>query len=117
MRHQKSKKTLDRKTAARKALLMGLIKSLILYEKIRTTESKARVVRPLIEKMVTRARTDSVHNRREIARKLQSKNVIKKMFEVLGPRYKERKGGYTRLVKLPPRAGDGARRAIIEFVK
>ncbi len=116
MRHSKSKKTLDRPAAARKALIKSLLNSLILYEKVKTTEAKARVLRPVIEKLVSRARIDSVHNRREVAKKISAQNVIKKLFEVIGPRFKDRKGGYTRIVKMSRRAGDNAKIALIEFV-
>lgn len=116
MRHQKTTKTLSRKVGPRKALLKNLANSLILYEKIRTTEVKAKTLKPKVEKMVTRAKVDSLHNRREILKTLPTKNAVKKLFEVIGPKYKERKGGYLRITKLEPRKGDGAKMAIIEFV-
>lgn len=116
MRHQKTKKILGRKSGPRKALIKNLANSLILYEKIKTTEAKAKAIRPVLEKMVTRARNDTLQNRREIMKKLPTKNAVRKLFEVIGPRYKERKGGYLRIVKLGERKGDGARMAVIEFV-
>jgi large subunit ribosomal protein L17 len=116
MRHRKHKKTLDRKTGPRQALLKNLTQSLILYEKIKTTEAKAKVLRPLVEKIVTRAKVDSVFNRREIMKKIPTKNATRKLFEVIGPRYRERKGGYLRIIKLSQRQGDGAKMAQIEFV-
>ncbi len=116
MRHQKTKKTLGRKTGPRKALFKNLLQSLILYEKIKTTEIKAKEIKPLMEKMVTRAKNDSLHNRREIMKIIPTKNAVKKLFEVVGPKYKERKGGYLRIIKLNPRKGDGAKMAIIEFI-
>jgi large subunit ribosomal protein L17 len=116
MRHRLNKKQLDRKTGPRKALIKNLVQSLVLYEKIKTTEAKAKVIKPIAEKMLTRAKVDSLHNRREIMRHLPTKNAMKKMFEVLGPRYKDRKGGYLRIVKLGERKGDGAKMAQIEFV-
>ncbi|MFC1622494.1 50S ribosomal protein L17 [Patescibacteria group bacterium] len=116
MRHQKTKRTLGRKTAPRKALLKNLLNSLVLYEKIKTTEIKAKEIKPLMERIVTRAKVDSLHNRREIMKKLPTKNSVKKLFEVLGPKYKTRKGGYLRIVKLGERKGDGAKMALIEFV-
>lgn len=116
MRHRKNKKTLDRKTGPRQALLKNLAQSLILYEKIKTTEAKAKVLRPLLEKMITRAKVDSVFNRREVMKKIPTKNAVRKLFEVIGPRYQERKGGYLRIIKLGQRQGDGAKMAQIEFV-
>ena len=116
MRHQKTKRTLGRKTGPRKALIKNLLNSLILYEKIKTTEIKAKEIKPLMERIITRAKVDSLHNRREIMKKLPTKNSVKKLFEVLGPKYKDRKGGYLRIVKLGERKGDGAKICVIEFV-
>jgi len=116
MRHQKTKRSFGRTTGPRKALLKNLLNSLILYEKIKTTEIKAKEIRPLMEKMVTRAKKDTLANRREIMKTIPTQNAFKKLFEVIGPKYKERKGGYLRIVKLGERKGDNAKMAIIEFV-
>jgi large subunit ribosomal protein L17 len=116
MRHRKTIKTLSRKVGPRKALIKNLANSLILYEKIKTTEVKAKTLKPKVEKMITRAKLDNLHNRRELLKVLPTKNAVRKLFEILGPRYKDRKGGYLRITKLEPRKGDGARMAIIEFV-
>ena len=116
MRHKKSKRILGRKTGPRKALIKNLLNSLILYEKIKTTQAKAKEIRPLLEKIVSRARRDTLHNRREIMKKIPTQNAVRKLFEVLGPRYAERKGGYLRIVKLGERKGDNAPMCIIEFV-
>ncbi len=116
MRHQNSQKTLDRKSGPRTALLKGLAQSLILYEKIQTTEAKAKVIKPVVEKMITRAKVDSLHNRRELMKFLPTQNAVRKIFDVLGPRFKERKGGYLRITKLGARQGDAAQMAQIEFV-
>ncbi len=116
MRHRKTTKTLSRKVGPRKALLKNLANSLILYEKIKTTQVKAKALKPKVEKMVTRAKVDNLHNRRELLKTLPAKNVVRKLFEVLGPKYQERKGGYLRITKLEPRKGDGAKMAVIEFV-
>ena len=116
MRHQKTKKTLGRKTGPRKALIKNLLQSLILHEKICTTEVKAKMIKPLMEKMVTRAKIDNLHNRRELMKVLPTNNSLKKMFEVIGPKYKSRRGGYLRIIKTDERKGDGAKMAIIEFV-
>lgn len=116
MRHQKTTPKLGRKVGPRKALLKNLANSLILYEKIKTTEAKAKVLKPKVEKMVTRAKVDNLHNRRELLKALPTKNAARKLFEVFAPKYKDRKGGYLRIVKLEPRKGDGASMAVIEFV-
>ena len=116
MRHRSKKKILDRKKAPREALLKGLAAQLILYEKIKTTEAKARVLKPIVEKIITRSKVDTLANRRLVMAILPIKSSTKKVFEVLGPRYKERKGGYLRIVKLDCRKGDGALMAQIEFV-
>ncbi len=116
MRHRKTKRTLGRKTGPRKALIKNLLNSLILYEKIKTTEVKAKEIKPLMEKIVSRAKTDTLHNRREVMKKIPTQNAVRKLFEVIGKRYKEKKGGYLRIVKLKERKGDGAKICIIEFV-
>lgn len=116
MRHLKAKRKFGRKTGPRKAVIKNLFVSLILHEKIKTTEAKAKEIRPLIEKLITKAKVDNLHNRRETMKKLTTQNSIKKLFEVIGPRYKEKKGGYTRIVKLGERKGDGAKMASLELV-
>ncbi|OGY88589.1 MAG: 50S ribosomal protein L17 [Candidatus Komeilibacteria bacterium RIFCSPLOWO2_01_FULL_45_10] len=116
MRHRKKKIVLDRKKAPRVALLKNLACQLILYEKIKTTAGKARVLRPLVEKLISRGKIGTLASRRLVASRLPIKSAVKKVFEVLGPRYKERPGGYLRIIKLNPRQGDGAKMALIEFV-
>ena len=116
MRHKSKKITLDRKASARKALLVNLAESLILYSKIRTTKAKARVVRSMVEKLVTVAKRNDLNARRQIAKSLHTKNAVKKMIEIYGPKYKEVKGGYTRVTILKNRIGDGAEEAVIEFI-
>ena len=116
MRHKSKKITLDRKAGPRKALLVNLIESLILYEKIKTTIAKAKAIKPIVEKLVTKAQKGDLSTRRQLISSLHTDNVVKKLMEELGPRYKERAGGYTRIVKLDNRLGDGAQEAIIEFV-
>jgi len=116
MRHQKKKVTLDRKTAARRSLLANLAESLILYEKIKTTKAKAKALRPVIEKLISKAKKQTLASKREIMKVLYTKNAVKKLMEEIGPRYKERQGGYTRIIKLSNRKGDGAEEAVIEFV-
>src|SRR3989338_6628317 len=116
MRHRSKKITLDRKKAPRKALLGNLAAQVILYEKIQTTEAKAKAVKPLVEKIVTRAKKDNLANRRLLLAKLPIKSSVKKVFEVIAPRYQETAGGYLRIIKLGVRQGDGAKMAQLEFV-
>jgi len=117
MRHQKKRNSLDRNTAARKSLLINLAESLILHEKIKTTKTKARVLRSFVEKLVTKAKTNDLTTRRRLLSKVYSENIVKKLLEVLGPRYKTRVGGYTRITKLDSRRlGDNVEEVIIEFV-
>lgn len=116
MRHRKTVKTLDRKKGPRKALLRSLATSLVLFEKIKTTEAKAKTIKPIIEKLITKAKKNTLHTRRELLKYLYVENAVKKMLEDLGPRYLERKGGYTRIIKLTNRQGDAAKMVIIEFV-
>ena len=116
MRHQKRKVTLDRKTGPRRALLAGLAESLILHEKMNTTKAKAKAVRSLVERMITKAKANDLHARRELMKQLHTKNAVNKLLEKLGPRYLERKGGYTRIVMLKNRVGDGAEEVLIELV-
>ena len=115
MKHQRTGRKLGRERDQRKALLNSLMGSLVQHGKIKTTEAKAREIRPRVEKMVTRARHDTVANRRILSRSLPPVSVKKIMSEI-GPRYAERKGGYTRVIKLGQRRGDGSPMAIIEFV-
>ena len=118
MRHMKAGRTFNRDTNARKALFIGLAKNLIEKEQIKTTLPKAKDLRSVVEKLITRARVDSVANRRLIASELGngSEATVKKLFAVLGPRYAKRNGGYTRVLKAGFRYGDAAPMAIIELV-
>lgn len=117
MKHLRKGKILGRKTGPRKALLKNLAESLILYEKIKTTEAKAKALKPVVEKMITRAKQNNLHNRRELIKKLPTENSVNKLLEVIGPRYAKRAGGYTRIIKLAQRPGDGAAMVQIELVK
>ena len=118
MRHMKAGRTFNRDTNARKALFIGLAKNLIEREQIKTTLPKAKDLRSVVEKMITRAKVDSVANRRLIASELGNgcESTVKKLFTVLGPRYAKRNGGYTRVLKAGFRYGDAAPMAIIELV-
>lgn len=116
MRHRVKGKKLRRDSAQRKALLRGLVTSFLEKERIRTTLAKAKATRPLAEKMITLAKKNSLHSRRLALRFLYKREVVKKLFEDIGPRFSERPGGYTRIVKIGPRAGDGAEMALLELV-
>lgn len=116
MRHYKNKVTLDRKTGPRAALLANLVEQLVLYEKITTTKAKARVIRSKAERLITVAKANTLAARRRLASLLYTKNAVKKMMEVIGPRYADRKGGYTRMTVVKNRVGDGAEEAVIELV-
>jgi large subunit ribosomal protein L17 len=108
---------LNRRAGHRRALIKNMVTSLITYERITTTKSKALEVRRHAEKMVTRAKVDSVHNRREIAKTITQDDVLGKLFTVLGPRFQNRAGGYTRILKIGQRYGDAAEMVILEFVE
>ena len=118
MRHMKAGRTFNRDTNARKALFIGLAKNLIEKEQIKTTLPKAKDLRGVVEKLITRAKKDTIANRRLTASELgnASSATVKKLFTVLGPRYAKRPGGYTRVLKAGFRYGDAAPMAIIELV-
>ncbi len=116
MRHRVKSQRLGRDTAQRKALLRNMTTSFLEKERMRTTLSKARAVRPVAEKMITLAKTNTLHTRRQALRFIYKKDVVKKLFEDIGPRFQERPGGYTRIVKIGPRAGDGTEMAVLELV-
>ncbi len=116
MRHRIKTKKLDRKKEAREMMLRNLAASLLMYEKITTTKAKAKVVRSLAEKIISEAKKGDLSSRRKIISLLPQKLAVKKAMEVLGKRYKDRNGGYTRITKTGHRQGDGAEMAIIELV-
>jgi large subunit ribosomal protein L17 len=97
-------------------MLRNLASSILIYEKVKTTKAKAAVVRPLVERMITLAKVGDLNARRGLIKVLLQKNAVKKSMEVLGDRYKDRNGGYTRITKLGPRPGDGAEMVQIELV-
>ena len=97
-------------------MMRNLATSLILYEKIKTTKAKAQALRPLVERLVTVAKKNDLTARRRLLAVLYDKKAVSKALEVIGPRYKDRNGGYTRITKIGPRQGDGADVAQIEFV-
>ncbi len=116
MRHQVKGKKLGRDTSHRIALLRNLVTSLLEKERIRTTLAKAKAARPVAEKMITLGKNDTLHSQRQALRFIYKKSVVKKLFDELGPRFSERPGGYTRIIKLGPRAGDGSDMALLELV-
>ena len=117
MNHQKKGRIFGRKTNVRKALMKSLICALIKEEKITTTEAKAKELRPAIEKLVTSAKKDNLATKRMLISKIGSETLAKKLVDVIAPTFKDRNGGYTRITKLPQRAGDAAYMAVIEFVR
>ncbi len=116
MRHRKKGKILDRKIGPRQALFRSLSLGLILNEKITTTEAKAKAVRPICERLISRARKNNLANYRRIDSFLRNREATKKILEQIGPRYKNRPGGYCRIIKIGPRKGDGAKMAILELI-
>jgi large subunit ribosomal protein L17 len=116
MRHRKKDKILSRKQGPLRALFFSLAVNLILSDKIKTTEAKARVIRPQVERIITLGRDNNLSSRRRLIALLRDQRAVKKVLDVLGPKYKDRAGGYTRLVKLGQRKGDAAKMAIVEFV-
>ncbi|HOZ55947.1 MAG: 50S ribosomal protein L17 [Parcubacteria group bacterium ADurb.Bin316] len=116
MRHQVKEKKLGRKKEPREMMLRNLAASIVMYEKVKTTEAKAKAVKSLVEKVITIAKKDDLTSRRRLVAILPQKLAIKKALEVLSKRYDGRKGGYTRIIKLDSRPGDGARMAQIELV-
>lgn len=116
MRHNMSGRKLNRTSAHRKALFMNLANALIKHEQIKTTLPKAKDLRPYVEKLVTLAKRGDMHARRQAVSKLQDKDIVSKLFSALAERYKERNGGYIRVLKAGFRYGDNAPLAIIEFV-
>jgi large subunit ribosomal protein L17 len=116
MRHHRAGKKLGRDAAHRKALYANLTGSLIEHGRIRTTEAKAKAVRPIAEKMITLGRRGDIHARRQALAYLRSQEVVYLLFSDVGPRFKDRPGGYSRIVKLGPRPGDSAPMAYLELV-
>ena len=117
MRHRKAGRKLGRNAAQRRALFRQLAISMILHERITTTEAKAKSLRPIVEKLITIARDDSPHHRNLVMSKIDHPPATEKLFEVIAPRFEEAPGGYTRISKLGPRHGDAAPMALIEFVE
>ncbi len=117
MRHNVTGKSLSRDSGHRQALYRNLVTALLRHEKIVTTEAKAKEVRGMAEKMITLGKKSGLSSYRQALTFITDKKVTEKVFSVLGPRYKERAGGYTRIVKLEPRLGDNAPRVQLELIK
>lgn len=116
MRHHNRIKKFGRKKNQRGALMRSLAESLLMKERVRTTEAKAKALRPLVERIISISRTDSPASRRLVLKWLKSRLSLRKLYKDIAPRYASRAGGYTRVVKLGSRLSDGARMAVIELV-
>ena len=117
MKHRIGFNALSRNSSDRKALKRNMVTSLFRYERIETTKAKALEVKRMAEKMITRAKEDSVHNRRIIARDIYDEAIVAKLFKEIAPMFAERKGGYTRILKTGNRLGDAAEMVILELVE
>lgn len=116
MRHLRKGRKLNRMAAHRHAMYRNLVTSLVEHESIQTTEVKAKAVRPLAERMITLAKRGDLHDRRQALRVIRSREMVNKLFDVIAPRYVDRNGGYTRVVKLGERRGDGTSMAVLQLV-
>jgi large subunit ribosomal protein L17 len=117
MRHQRTRGKLSRDSAHRKALMRNLCREVIDHERIKTSEAKAKAVKPQLEKLITLAKRGDLHARRQALSELgQDKFLVHKLFEEIAPRYSERPGGYTRVVKLGPRRSDSTEMVFLELV-
>lgn len=116
MRHLLQGRKLGRTTAHREALLRNLVTSLFDKERITTTTAKAKEARPLAEKLITLAKKGTLHARRQVLQVVYKESTAVRLFDAIGPRFTERPGGYTRIVKLGPRQGDGAEMAVLELL-
>lgn len=116
MRHHNTNRKFGREKNQRLALLRSLAEGLLEKGRIKTTAAKAKELRPFVEKLITRARVDNLANRRLLIKKLGTAGRVKKLMTSVAPKYVDRAGGYTRIVKLPPRKSDSAKQALIELV-
>lgn len=117
MRHNKSGKRLGRNSSHRSAMLRNMVTSLIQHEKITTTDARAKELRKLADRMITLGKRGDLHARRQALQVIQDRSVVAKLFDMVGPRYKDRPGGYTRIIKLGVRLGDNAPLSQIELVE
>src|SRR5271155_692544 len=116
MRHQKNTRKLGRTSSHRDAMLANLVASLIEHKRVKTTLAKAKAARPLAEKLVTLGKSGTLHDRRLAVAKIGQKDIVAKLFKEVAPGFKDRKGGYTRIIKLGPRQSDSAPIAFLEWV-
>mgnify|MGYP000284372904 CR=1 FL=1 len=116
MRHRKKGKRLGRPMAHRDAVMKNLVREIFLHGRIKTTITKAKMLRPMVEPIITRAKKGTLHDRREASRVISDKKLLKKIFSEVAPLYADRKGGYTRILRLGNRAGDNAPLVIIELI-
>jgi large subunit ribosomal protein L17 len=116
MRHAKKGRKIGTSASHRKAIFDGLARQLIIHERVKTTEAKAKELRPMVEKIITLGKRGDLHARRQALAVLRDREVVHKLFAEVGPRFAERDGGYTRILKLGPRQGDAAPVAMIELV-
>jgi len=116
MRHRKKKKILSRDKSHRTMLIKNLAKSFFVHEKIKTTEAKAKLVKPVVEKLITIGKQNNLLARRKIIQKINSNQIANKILKDIAPRYHDRSGGYTRIIKIGPRLGDGANTVYLTLV-
>jgi len=117
MRHRHKGRQLSRTRTHRRAMLRNMVTSLILHERIQTTEAKAKELRPFAERLITLAKKGDMHSRRVAGRQIADREALAKLFDKIGPRFEGRPGGYTRILKLGARKGDGAELALIELTE
>ena len=117
MRHNKSGKRLGRNSSHRKAMMRNMVTSLFAHEKITTTDIRAKELRKIADKMITLGKRGDIHARRQALQVIRDRKVVGKLFDLVAPRYKDRPGGYTRIIKLGQRAGDNASLSLIELVE
>lgn len=116
MRHRKKGRQLSRTSSHKRATLRNLAGALFIHERIETTTAKAKELRPYAERLITLAKKGDLHSRRLAGRRVQDREALGKLFDDIGPRYSDRPGGYTRILKLGPRKGDAAEMSLIELV-
>lgn len=117
MRHNKSGRKLGRNSGHRNAMMRNMVTSLIEHGRITTTDSRAKELRKLVDRMITLGKRGDLHARRQVSQVIRTRQVVAKLFDQIGPRFKDRPGGYTRIIKLGSRLGDNAPQAIIELVE
>lgn len=117
MAHQIAGRKLGRKSGPRRALYRNLVSDLVRYERVTTTEAKAKEVRRVAERVITLGKKGTLHHRRQALAAIPQRDVVQKVFDELAPRFAERPGGYTRIIKLGPRRGDAAPMALLELVE